>query len=176
MHTYAHAKHSAPRESCRSKSGGAWHVFLTSDWQYLISCCLRFPVKLLWQRIEAEIGFFTAGLHSQELIYDTYREILFLQNKGSLQQYTDQLERRQFKDTRKKRCARCCWQTCMLTEILRSCAHRGGRVNPLALYIFCNPSTSMYMKQSACCFFGDICPQRPTHLRPEYWLQTFIHI
>lgn len=95
--------------------------------------------------------------------------MLFLQNKGSLQQYTDQLEQRQFKDTRKEMCARC-WQTCMLTEILRSCAHRGGRVNPLALYIFFNPSISMYMKQSARCFFGDKCSQRPAHLKS--WILT----
>lgn len=54
------------REQCQSKSRSVGHVFLTSDWQYLISCCLRLPVKLLRQRIKLKIGFFMVVLHSHE--------------------------------------------------------------------------------------------------------------
>lgn len=79
-------------EQCQSKSRSAGHVFLTSDWQYLIGCRLWLPVKLLRQWIEPKIGFFTVVVHSQEGTYSTYGEIVFLKNEDFSQQCADQLQ------------------------------------------------------------------------------------
>lgn len=53
------------REQCQSKSRRVGHVFLTSDWQYLISCCLWLPVKLLRQRIELKIGYYCIHMRAR---------------------------------------------------------------------------------------------------------------
>lgn len=83
MHTPSTAAHSFTALSCDSaercqfKSRRAGHVFLTSDWQCLISCWLRLPVKLLQQRIEAKNWIlYGCSYHTQGRIQHIWGDIL----------------------------------------------------------------------------------------------------
>lgn len=109
MHTHSTAPHSFAAlscdswEQCQSKSRSAAHVFHTSDRQYLISCWLRLPVKLLWQGIEPKIGFFMVVMHSHEGTYSTYGEIFYHGTGASFSRVHINCSRDNLKDKRKNR-------------------------------------------------------------------------